>query len=761
MSRAPEPPGDRYYAAADEELRAAHDPPLELAEYVERAFEQPDIAAHAAKYLLAAIEHAGTRTVIEGGAERERYRFFDDPHNDGEHAVLGNTDVLNDFVEDLRAIAAGRAKDEKIVWFSGPTATGKSELKRCLVNGLREYSKTEAGRRYTVEWNATTGGDERGLSYGTVSDDRNWRPSPVQTHPLSVFPEGVREDLVADINADSDGLPIRVDRDLDPFSAATVDDLLAHYREAGEDAPFSAIASDDHCRVQNYVVDIGQGIGVLHAEDDGTPRERLVGTWLPELLGELDSRGRKHPHAFSYDGALAQGNGLLTVVEDATQHADLLQKLLNVVDEGMVKLDKGVTMDVDTQLVVISNPDLEATLDRHADSEAQDPLKALKRRLVRHEVRYLTSLSREAELIHREVTGDTRVWTGAPEQRLDRAAESVHVEVLAGRDRRETRELAPHTVEAAALYGVVTRLDDSDLRRGLDLVDKALLFDRGYIHEGDERLTADDVRFADDASDGLHGIPVTFTRDTIADLLASERDRSHPDLAVETVITPDDVLDAMVAGLAGAPLYSQNEQTEYEDRVAVVRAYIRDQQEADVLAALLADEQVTAAEVETYIEHVYAWATDDTIENDRGETIPPDPLQMKVFEIEALGRFGEADYDGSEPSSSVREFREERIITALNRHAWEQRGEDFAVEDIDVSAIPVIEDVLASDDWDDVRRVFPDFDPRQWDDPPANTETATCKERAITHMVSELGYTAASAELTGREVMAEVSERWD
>jgi len=65
---------------------------------------------------------------------------------------------------------------------------------------------------------------------------------------------------------------------------------------------------------------------------------------------ELDSRGRKNPQAFSYDGVLSQGNGLLTIVEDAAQHADLLQKLLNVPDEGHVKLDKGIGMDIDTQL---------------------------------------------------------------------------------------------------------------------------------------------------------------------------------------------------------------------------------------------------------------------------------------------------------------------------------------------------------------------------------------------------------------------------
>src|SRR6056297_3857597 len=168
--------GEEYIDRADDSLDATYEEPMALGDYVDTVLETPEIAAHASKYLLAAIEAAGTRTVIEEGDEKERYRFFDDPHNDGEHAILGNTEVLNAFVDDLRTIAAERGKNEKIIWFDGPTATGKSELKRCLINGLREYSKTPEGRRYTVEWNVEGAVESRGLSYGdqAVEDEDDW-----------------------------------------------------------------------------------------------------------------------------------------------------------------------------------------------------------------------------------------------------------------------------------------------------------------------------------------------------------------------------------------------------------------------------------------------------------------------------------------------------------------------------------------------------------------------------------------------------------
>ncbi|ELY69745.1 PrkA family serine protein kinase [Natrinema versiforme] len=760
--------GHDYVSEADRALEETYEEPMTLAAYVDRIFENPQIASHASKYLLEAIEAAGTRTVVEEGEEKERYRFFDDPHNDGEHAILGNTEVLNGFVDDLRSIAAGRAKDEKIIWFEGPTATGKSELKRCLVNGLREYSKTPEGRRYTVEWNISTAeGSDRGLSYGSdtagASEDQNWYESPVQAHPLSVFPEDVREDLLEQLNGElDDHVPIQVDAQLDPFSREAYDFLEERYRREGEDALFSAITDESHLRVKNYVVDTGQGVGVLHSEDDGPPKERLVGSWMHGMLQELDSRGRKNPQAFSYDGVLSQGNGVLTIVEDAAQHADLLQKLLNVPDEQSVKLDKGIGMDVDSQLLIISNPDLEAQLNQHSDRNGMDPLKALKRRLDKHRFGYLTNLSLETELIRRELTNETNVWEAESYDELaDRIRAPVRVTVKDRDGETRVQEFAPHAIEAAALYAVVTRLDEENLPNGLDLVDKALIYDQGFLQEGDSRREKDEFDFDDDGNDGDHGIPVTYTRDRLAELLQTDRDRHHADLSVEDIVMPRDVLNAMVEGLIDAPVFSTGERSEFENRVVPVKNYIYDQQESDVIEAIMHDKRVDEETVAEYVEHVYAWETDEPLYNDRGERVEPDPLTMKLFEIEHLGRFSEAEYDGNRPRESVRNFRREKVITSLNRHAWEHRDEDFSVEDVDLTAIPVIKTVLESHDWDDVERTFEDFDPRQWSDPPSGTETAAVKENTIDTMVDLFGYSKASAELTSRHVMGQVSYRWD
>lgn len=757
----------KYISEADRELTETYEEPMDLAMYVDRILEQPRLASHASKYLLDAIESEGTRTVIEEGEENQRYRFFDDPHNAGEHAILGNTEVLNEFVDDLRSIAARRGKEEKIVWLEGPTATGKSELKRCLINGLREYSKTDEGRRYTIEWNIAGARDpegERGLTYGDepASDEDDWYASPVQSHPLTVFPPSVRKQLIEELNENlDDHIEIQVEASLDPFCREAYEYLEEQYRRQDRESLFSAVTSPKHLRVKNFVVDVGSGIGVLHSEDEGTPKERLVGSWMTGMLQELDSRGRKNPQAFSYDGVLSQGNGLLTLVEDAAQHADLLQKLLNVPDERHVKLDKGIGMDVDTQMILISNPDLEAKLNQHAEKQGHDPLKALKRRLDKHEFRYLTNLSLETELLRRELLNETEVWIAESYEELEELIRKPVALTVKGSERVTERELSPHTIEAAALYAVVTRLSTEDLPTGLDLVDKAQLFDAGFIQDGDERREKGEFDFDDDAADGTRGIPVTYTRDIVADLLYEEGDRRHPELPVENVIMPRDVMDAMADGLRDAPVFSESESTEFENRVVQVKNRIFTAQEEDVLAAIMREKRVDTSTVEEYIEHVYAWTEDEQIVNDRGEYEDPDPLKMKVFEIEQLGRFDEKHYAGTEPKEAVRAFRTEKVITALNRHAWRHRDEEFKASDINPKEIPVIRAVLGSHDWDDVRRTFEDFDPRQWDDPPQGTQTETVKADTLTNMVEMFEYSRASAELTSRHVMSQVSYKWD
>lgn len=707
--------------------------PLTFEEFVEQFLDNPQIASKSSQYLLNAIEYYGTRTVIEKGEEVERYKFFDDIPNNGEHAILGNTKELNQFVEKLRQLANTDAKiTDKIIWFDGPTATGKSELKRCLVNGLEAYSRTDEGRRYTVEWNLNTQKSDRvGLSYndsvGEVEED--WFENPVQTNPLCLLPEEIRQEYVSELDYD-----VPLNMDMDPFSREAFRQLKRHYESegAGEDM-FSKITAPPHLRIVRYSVTEGQGIGVLHSEDQGAAKERLIGSWLPQMFEQLGSRGRKNPHAYSYDGLLSQGNGTLSIIEEASQHADLLQKLLNVPDEGFIKLDQRIPFEIDTVLLILSNPDLQTQLDQHAD-RTDDPLKALKRRLDRLELRYLLSMSDEVQLIRRETLDERGVWVEDFEEKSRQPAtiDGAHFE--------------PHTLQAAALYAVVTRLDKTDCD-GLSLVEKALLYEQGYVEKDGEEKEKDDFDFNGDNSDGKIGIPVTHTRDTLLSFEKGEK------------VVPQEVLEEISDDLEDNPMFSDKEIDEFQSRTSRVEEFILQKQEDDFLRAALRDRQATEESIRDYIDDVYMWEEYGADEEDEDN---PDPLEMKIFETRHLG-FTEEDYDGADPSEAVVEFREENIMEALNQYIWSNKedGYQFDASDIPLSEIPVIDDLVGSYGWDNVKSKYEKFDPGAWDDAPQGTDTHELRTTVVENLQEMYGYSEEGAEKTSKYVINEVSEQWE
>jgi predicted Ser/Thr protein kinase len=730
---------ERILDKANEELDATSEKPMTIQEYVEELIDNPKIACSAHQYLLDAIDYFGKRTVFERGEEKERYNFFDDPANDSEHAVLGNTDILNEFVNDLRVIANSGERMQKIVLFSGPTATGKSELKRCILNGLREYSKTDDGARYTCEWNISNMTTSSRLSYTTSNPeeettDSGWYRSPVQSNPYSVLPEKVRKDI-ADELGKSQYLPD--DMDTDPFSKEVYDILKNNYEMESDGDLFSMITDERHFRVRRYVMDETQGVGILSVEDDGSVKERLLGSWMPSMLQELESKGRKDPRAFSYDGVFSQGNGCVTGAEDATKHMDVLMHLLNIPDEGHAKIDKEVGFDVDTVPIFISNPDLMEQLSGETkktrggsvpleDIHGVDSLKAIKRRLFHYLFRYLTSVNDESRLLRKEIEGYTNELRSSDVNPQDAL-------------QMNGTEFAPHVIEATAVYNVVSRLTTSNIGEDLDIVDKAMLFDRGYIDTDKGRKYVEEFDIEDVDADGSFGVPVTYTRDTLRSMIHRSNGENTE------VVLPDEALDLIVEGLSEAPIFGENEEKQFDERVEPVRRHIGEKQQQDVIEAILSDRQATEDAVEEYVDNLYEWEdnTDDF-----------DEYLMKDFEIKHLGT-NESDYNGQEPKQSVQELREERIIRPLNRYHWKDRDDEFEATATSLKDAPVMDTLLGDYSWDDVFKTYPNLDPINWNEPSDNTVTDEVKIKCVDKMQEMYGYSEESARLTSEKVFAE------
>lgn len=703
---------DNYIQQADEEHSEIAEDEMAIEEYVEKAIENPHIAAHSVKYILNAIEHYGTRTVFEEGEERERYVFFDDPYNDGENAIIGNSDVLNDFVDELRRMASDKGENERIIWFEGPTATGKSEFKRCLINGIRGYAESEEGARYTVEWSLDALSGEGRITYGDNSFARNWYKSPINIHPLSVFPEETRQNIIEEID-EGEKYPTEASVDLDPFSREAFQTLEEEYDS------FEDIVGSEHLQVTRYYPDVGDGIGVLHTEDNGDEKQRLVGDWMRGAMEEFPSRGRKNAQAFSYDGVLCQGNGAVSIVEDASHHSDVLDKMMNVCEEKMVKLDNKIAMELDTLLLIISNPDLEEQLSEYADAGQADPLRALRRRMDKYELNYLVTPSLEAMLIRRLLTGSNEMWDDE-EDRMEIVREPLEV---------YESEIAPYAIEAAAMYEVVSRLTDGNL----SFCEKALLLENGEITSDGDKYEIDDYQHEISEDEGEAGIPVTYTVDKIVDSV-QEQD----------VVYPDDILETMRDGLEGEPIFSGAESSHFRKMKGEVGTYIFKKQEEDVLEAMVGDITITEEDVREYIDGILAWEDEEEEEYDA--------FELREFETRFLGQ-EPGDYDNkASPSNVVRQFRRD-IITTINKFMWDERTDGYEVQDVPLSESPQLNPLLEENDWSMVNRIFPDADLDSWRNPPSNTQTKELKDKTIERMVEELDYSEESAETVSTKIV--------
>lgn len=703
---------ENFIEKASEERGDVSEETFTLDEFFEFAQDNPNSVSDSVNYLLSAIEHFGKRTILEDGEEKERYCFFDDPYGDGEHAILGNTDELNEFVDELRRRASEEGDNDKIIWFLGPTATGKSELKRCLINGLKGFAESEEGAKYTLEWTLDEFSGDSRMAYGDGTPaTKSWYKSPININPVSILPESTREEFLESLDLDVD-----ISADLDPFSQEAMDMLEDRKNN------LSDIAESNMVRARRYHPEVGDGIGVLHSEDNGNPKQKLAGSWMQGAMEKFAKRGQKNPQAFSYDGVLSQGNGLISIVEDAGHHSDVLDKMLNVCEEEMMKLDNKIAMDLDTLIVVFSNPDLESQLEEYAEAGQHDPLRALRRRLDKYEFNYLTTLSLEGMLIRRLLTDSSFLWD-SDDDRMERVSEPLEI---------YGTEVAPRVVEAAAMYEIITRLEDN--RTPLSPVEQALLLENRIVETEEGELIEfsefDYTKF----SGGEVGIPVTYTVDILVEAVQEQ----------EEYVLPEEILDKLADELDEVPVFNDSEADHFRKMRIDVKEYILDKQEDDVLEAMVGDIEVTEDDVREYIDGILAWQ-----ENEEEEY---DDYELKEFETRYLGQDGDDYFSDAQADVEITQFRRD-LISPINKYMWDQRDEDFTVNDVPISESPPLEPLLEENDWDTVSRIFPDANLSQWENPPSNTETEELKEKTVKRMVEMQDYSGETAEAVSKKVV--------
>ncbi len=156
-----------------------------------------------------------------------------------------------------------------------------------------------------------------------------------------------------------------------------------------------------------------------------------------------------------------------------------------------------------------------------------------------------------------------------------------------GREKVKGVHIAPHTVEVAAMWAVLTRLDEPK-KAGLSLLQKLKLYDGrsipGFTEDSIKELREESPR------EGMQGISPRYIQDKISNALVSEQAQE------DRCINPFMVMNELEEGLSHHSLITDEEQKKrYKELLAVVREEYEDVLKTEVQRAISADEDATPA----------------------------------------------------------------------------------------------------------------------------------------------------------------------
>ena len=545
-----------------------------LAEYLDIVRDQPRITRTAYQRLYDMVLSYGTYPV-EGSKEGLiRYRFFDDTDNGGRDAIFGLTESLMDLVNVFKSAALKYGSERRVLLLHGPVGSSKSTIARLLKRGLERFSHTEAGAIYSYGWKQPD---------GTIE----W--CPMHEEPLLLIPDEHREELCASLNEgrdpnDQDTYIVELTGELCPLCR-----FMFRERLEKTDGNWAEVLGD--IVVKRFLLSEQDriGIGTFQPKDEKNQDST-------ELTGDINYRkiaeygSESDPRAFNFDGEFNISNrGMIEFIEVLKLDVAFLYDLLGASQEHKIKPKKFAQTDIDTVIIGHTNEP------EYRKLQSNEFMEALRDRTVKIDIPYVTTLSEENKIYEKD----------------------YNVKRVRG------KHIAPHTLEIAAMWAVLTRLEDPK-NAGLSLLQKLKLYN-GKTLPG---FTSDNVlQLRKEAkSEGMLGISPRYVQDKISNALVVNADA--------TSLNPFMVLNELENGLKHHSLIQNEEVRElYRQLIAVVKEEYTDIVKNEVQRAIAADEEALMRLCSNYIDNVKAYTQKEKVKNKfTGEDEQPDERLMRSIE---------------------------------------------------------------------------------------------------------------------------------
>ncbi|MBT9548161.1 MAG: serine protein kinase [Candidatus Sericytochromatia bacterium] len=539
-------------------------------EYLDIVAKNPKVARSAFQRVYDMVISFGSEEYTEYKKKITRYKFFNDPYGNGGDAIFGLDIHLMKLVQVLKAAARRYGTEKRVILLHGPVGSSKSTVARLLKKSLELYSRTPEGIMYTYSW---------------ILEDGTEVPSPMHEEPLKLLPEEVRKEVLAKINASlPDNEQIRILGDLNPLCRYYYAHFMSKYK-----GDWSELIK--HIKVRRMIISERDrsGIGTFQPKDEKNQDST-------ELSGDINYRkiaeygSDSDPRAFNFDGEFNVANrGIIEFIEVLKLDVAFLYDLLTASQEHKIKPKKFAQTDIDEVILGHTNEP------EYRKLQNNEFMEALRDRTIKIDVPYITRLSEEIKVYEKDFNSNK--------------IKDMHI--------------APHTIEIAAMWAVLSRLEEPK-KHQLTLLQKLKLYNGqmvpGFTEDNVKELRKEAVR------EGMNGISPRYIQDKISNALVKYADEKY--------INPFMVMNELDAGLKHHSLIvNEDDKKKYKELLATVKEEYENIVKSEVQRAISADEDAIRNLCGNYIENVKAYTQKEKVKNKyTGNYEQPDENLMRAIE---------------------------------------------------------------------------------------------------------------------------------
>jgi serine protein kinase len=545
-------------------------------EYLNLVSENPGVARTSFQRVYDMIESYGSKNYSEYKKMITHWNFFDDPIDNGKDAIFGLDVHLMKLVNVIKAGAHRYGTEKRVILLHGPVGSSKSTIARLIKKGLERYSRTPEGALYAFDW----------INLADIIEMEDVFPSPMNEEPLLLVPTEHRAKLMSALNESrKQGAKIQIEGELCPPSRFIFKKLMEHYKGDWEKLV------TNHIKVKRLVLSEQDriGIGTFQPKDEKNQDST-------ELTGDINYRkiaiygSDSDPRAFNFDGEFNIANrGVIEFIEVLKLDVAFLYDLLTASQEHKVKPKKFAQTDIDLLILGHTNEPEFRKL------QSNEFMEALRDRTVKIDIPYITRLDQEVKIYEKSYNSKT--------------VPHIHI--------------APHTIEMAAMWAILTRLEEPK-KANLTLMQKLKLYNgkttQNFTEDNIKELRKEAVR------EGLDGISARYIQDKISNALIVDKG--------EGCLNPFILLNELEGGLKAHSLINDEEiRKHYKELLSDVKREYEDIVKHEVQRAISADEGVINKLCGNYIDNVKAYVQKEKIKNlYTGSDEEPDERLMRSIE---------------------------------------------------------------------------------------------------------------------------------